>query len=234
MEKIKIFNAIENCGFTVEGFVRYLWQEHYLKPEFLQNLLKEDVALLGLTPFKAESGKIKVGMFYYAVDKTFSKELILDKQVSGVVAWVTRDGCHGLVVLLHERMLPWSSDDLFVGLPQGLNGKENTRLILEKACLENKKVEAAEYCAKYAFYGIKAGEAFLPSQKELQRVFDNALSINMSLAKIENAELLRSVEYWSSCENGERSALALSFLDETICHYSRYIGSLGVRPVVAF
>lgn len=37
--------------------------------------------------FTAESGKVQIGMFYYNEDKTFSRELIDGKQVSGVVGY---------------------------------------------------------------------------------------------------------------------------------------------------
>ncbi len=92
--------------------------------------------LFGL--LSAESGKIKVGMFYYNEDKTFSKRLVAGKQVSGVVVFVDESGQHGLIDLLRQKILPWSSDGLFVALPEELSGKENTRLIIEAA---NKKVK---------------------------------------------------------------------------------------------
>ena len=60
----------------------------------------------------AESGKIKVGMFYYNEDKTFSKRLVAGKQVSGVVVFVDESGQHGLIDLLRQKILPWSSDGL--------------------------------------------------------------------------------------------------------------------------
>ena len=43
--------------------------------------------------------KKKIGMFYYAQDKSFSEELIPNKTVSGVVYHVDKTGEHGLVVM---------------------------------------------------------------------------------------------------------------------------------------
>ena len=128
--------------------------------------------------------KKKIGMFYYAQDKSFSEELVPNKTVSGVVFHVDETGEHGLVVLLHQEELPWLSDYLSVGIPKGLNGKGNTRLILEFARNKGLKAKAAEYCANYAYDGVKAGEAFLPSIKELKYLYKNKELISEKLALI--------------------------------------------------
>lgn len=125
--------------------------------------------------FKASSGKIKVGMFYYNKGKTFSEHQIDDKQLSGRVVYVDKTGQHGLISVLKVGILPWSSDDLVVGLPDGLSGKENTHLILEAAQKQGKTAEAAKFCATYAYDGIKAREAFLPSIEELKNIFSTRL-----------------------------------------------------------
>lgn len=188
----------------------------------------------GMNPAPKEKiQKKKIGMFYYAEDKSFSEELIPNKTVSGVVYHVDETGEHGLVVLLHQAWLPWLSDYLYVGIPQKGYGKENTRLILEFAQRQGLKAEAAEYCANYAYDGVKVGEAFLPSIEELKCLYVNKRLVNQKLALICGADLFRDWYYWSSSEYSDYSVWSLSFRDGYVetrnKHYNTY-----VRPVVAF
>ena len=177
--------------------------------------------------------KKKVGMFYYAEDRSFSEELIPNKTVSGVVFHVDETGEHGLVVLLHQEELPWLSDYLSVGIPKGLNGKGNTRLILEFARNKGLKAKAAEYCANYAYDGVKAGEAFLPSIKELKYLYKNKELISEKLALIKGADLLLRGYYLSSSEYSNGYAWLLYFGDGDVNGYGK--GNYGyVRPVLAF
>ena len=111
---------------------------------------------------KEKIQKKKIGMFYYAEDKSFSEELIPNKTVSGVVGYVDETGVHGLIVLLHQKLLFWANAGLFFDMPNGLSGKENTRLILNVAKDNWIAAEAAEYCVEYAVDGVKTGEAFCP------------------------------------------------------------------------
>ena len=230
MEKFVILKAKAlELGLSVEDVVRYWWHEKELSQEFLQSLL------CGITLLKADSGNIKVKMFYYAEDKTFSEKLIPCKQVSGVVGDVDKTGRHGLITMLHQKILPWSSDELSVGLPDGLNGKENTRLIMETAGLQKQKAEAAEYCANYALDGIQAGEAFFASHYEMSRVCKNYKLVNEALCHIKGADvLLDSHEYWTSSEKQSGKAMFVNgkqaFVDRSIGKWAK----LYVCPVVAF
>ena len=184
---------------------------------------------------ETEVQKKKVGMFYYAEDKSFSEELIPNKTVSGVVYHVDETGEHGLVVLLHQEVLRWLSDYLSVAIPDGLNGKENTRLILEFARNRGLKAEAAEYCVNYAYDGVKAGEAFFPSIDELKCLYKNKELINDKLAMIKGADLLDEWYYWSSSESSKLNAWNQPFYNG--CVSTSYCGkrsSYYVRPVVAF
>ena len=178
-------------------------------------------------------------MFYYAEDKSFSEELIPNKTVSGVVYHVDKKGKHGLVVLLHKAWLPWSSDDLYVGLfkTNKFNGKKNTRFILKIARKLGQKAEAAEYCANYAYDGVKAGEAFLPSIEELKYLYKNKWLVDGKLALIKDADLLDDWYYWSSSEfHNFNSAISQSFHSGSVygCNNLKYCSYYSVRPVVAF
>ena len=195
----------------------------------------------GMNPAPKEKiQKKKIGMFYYAEDKSFSEELIPNKTVSGVVYHVDETGEHGLVVLLHQAWLPWLSDYLYVGIPQKGYGKENTRLILEFAQRQGLKAKAAEYCANYTYGRVKAGEAFLPSIDELKCLYKNKelvdeklAMIKGKLAMIKGADLLDGCYYWSSSEYSDRDACELRFSDGNVdCCFKGC--NTYVRPVVAF
>ena len=231
MDKFEILKAkAKELGLSAEDVVRCFWRYKELSHEFLQNLL------YGVELRKAERGDIKIKMFYYAEDETFSEKLIPYKRVSGVVGDVDKTGRHGLVALLHQKVLPWSSDELSVGLPNGLNGKENTRLILEFAQRQGLKAKAAEYCANYTYDGVKAGEAFLPSIDELKYLYQNKQLVDEKLALIDGADLLDGWYYWSSSECPNfNSAMSQCFRSGRVfgaCNWKCSRDS--VRPVLAF
>ena len=106
-------------------------------------------------------------MFYYAEGHVFSKKILGNKQVSGVVAYVD-DNQHGLIVTLDQEKLPWSSQRDQFGLSAKMKGLENTTLIVDALKNSSKKAEAVEYCATYEQNGIQKGQAFLPSLDELK------------------------------------------------------------------
>ena len=171
-----------------------------------------DVAKSDVPVFlNAESGKIKVGMFYYAEDKSFSEELIPNKNVSGVVGYVDESGEHGLIVLLHQLELQWLNQRLSVVLSDVLSGKENTLLILDFAGKQGLMAEAVEYCTEYSYDGVEIGEAFLPSIDELKRLYENKQLINDKLALTKGVDLFNNKYYWSSSENSYTYAWRLCF-----------------------
>ena len=171
----------------------------------MKKIAKEDgFGKVSLFPSKkfAAPKKVVPGMFYYA-DGLIFPELIKDNQVSAIVGCVDRN--HGLALGLREAVLPWSSDWLYVDIPTKLSGKEATALILKAAQKVRKNAEAAEWCAEYAFDGIKAGTGFLPNKEELKHIFGNRKTLRESFALL-NSEglsvdsLQEDAFYWSSSE----------------------------------
>lgn len=189
--------------------------------------------------FTAESGKVQIGMFYYNEDKTFSRELIDGKQVSGVVGYVDESKKHGLIITLRQKKLYWSLCFLYVNMPNNLSGKENTRLILKAAKKQGKIAEAAEYCANYAYDGIKAGEAFLPSKAEFVKIMDNLEDIKSSLEKIKDTQIKRDY-YWTSSEYNSHKAYPINCFDNSDLARSldgidgKDIQRYYVRPMMSF
>ena len=171
----------------------------------MNKIAKEDgfgkVSLLPSKKFVTPK-KVVPGMFYYA-DGLIFPELIKDNQISAVVGCV--DKRCGLAIGLRETVLPWSSDWLYVDIPTRLSGKEATALILKAAQKVRKNAEAAEWCAEYAFDGIKAGTGFLPSKEELKRIFGNRKKLRQSFALLNSGglsvdSLQEDAFYWSLFE----------------------------------
>ena len=171
----------------------------------MKKIAKEDgFGKVSLFPSKkfAAPKKVEPGMFYYA-DGLIFPELIKDNQVSAIVGCV--DKRRGLAIGLRETVLPWSSDWLYVDIPTRLSGKEATALILKTAKEKHEKAEAAEWCAEYAFDGIKAGTGFMPSKEELKHIFGNRKTLRESFALLNSGGLsgncLQEEDfYWSSSE----------------------------------
>ena len=176
----------------------------------MKKIAKEDgfgkVSLLPSKKFVTPK-KVVPGMFYYA-DGLIFPELIKDNQVSAIVGYV--DKRRGLALGLRETKLQWSSDWLYVDIPTRLSGKEATALILKTAKEKHEKAEAAEWCAEYAFDGIKAGTGFMPNKKELKCIFGNRKKLRESFALLNSGGLSGNclqeyAFYWSSSENGYHS-----------------------------
>ena len=171
----------------------------------MKKIAKEDgFGKVSLFPSKkfAAPKKVEPGMFYYA-DGLIFPELIKDNQVSAIVGSVEKN--HGLALGLRETKLQWSSDWLYVDIPTRLSGKEATALILKTAKEKHEKAEAAEWCAEYAFDGIKAGTGFMPSKEELKHIFGNRKTLRESFALLNSGGLsgncLQEEDfYWSSSE----------------------------------
>ncbi len=204
----------------------------------MNKIAKEDgVGKVSLFPSKkfVTPKKIAPGMFYYA-DGLIFPELMKDNQVSAVVGCVDRN--HGLALGLRETVLPWSSDWLYVDMSSGLSGKEATSLILKTAKGLHEKAEAAEWCAEYAFDGIKAGAGFMPSKEELKRIFGNRKKLRESFALLTSGGLSgnclqEDAFYWSSSENLNTGAWYVRPSDGGMGSYSK-LNSNRVRCVVEF
>ena len=169
----------------------------------MKKIAKEDgFGKVSLFPSKkfAAPKKVVPGMFYYA-DGLIFPELIKDNQVSAIVGCVDKK-C-GLALGLRETVLPWSSDSLKVNMPFGVSGKEAMALILKTAKEKQENAEAAEWCAEYAFDGIKAGTGFLPNKEELKRIFGNRKKLRKSFALLNSEGLCGNEDafYWSSSES---------------------------------
>ena len=204
----------------------------------MKKIAKEDgFGKVSLFPSKkfAAPKKVVPGMFYYA-DGLIFPELIKDNQVSAIVGYV--DKRRGLALGLRETKLQWSSDWLYVDMSLGVSGKEATSLILKTAKEKQENAEAAEWCAEYAFDGIKAGTGFMPNKEELKRIFGNRKTLRESFALLNSGGLSgnclqEDAFYWSSSEDDYGYAWYVRPSDGMGYNGSKY-NSIPVRCVLAF
>ena len=244
MKKIDILNsALAESGLTAEAVIKSWYEDNQVSAEFLQQLCPvgekttfQDVNLIPSKKFVTPK-KVVSGMFYYA-DGLIFPELIKDNEVSAIIGCVEKN--HGLALGLRETELPWSRNFLYVDIPTRLSGKEATALILKAAQKVRKNAEAAEWCAEYAFDGIKAGAGFMPSKEELKRIFGNRKKLRESFALLTSGGLSgnclqEDAFYWSSSENLNHDVYAwvVRPSDGGMGSYSK-LNSNRVRCVVEF
>lgn len=241
MNKFDTVNALmEQLGLSHEEIVKVWYENSKLSRNFLEGLLNCKGEPLAENSLKMQK-KISVGMFYYAEDNLFSKKILANKLISGVVFYVDKNQ-HGLIIALNQEKLPWSSQRDKFDLPAKMNGSENTTLIVDALQNSNKKAEAVEYCANYSQNGIQKGQAFLPSLDELKLIGHNFDRINKSLSKICGADLLvEDGYYWSSteCKKYPEQAWVFRFAFRETNRNLKDYGSNGfsgfyARPCIAF
>lgn len=175
----------------------------------------------------------RVGMFYYAEEKLFSPFLLAGKVVSGVVVYVDESSQHGLIASLRQKVMQWSRDYFFIEVDEG-SGIANTALINKIARRMRCYADAAQYCFAFALDGIKAGEAFLPSEQELEKVRVNLEEVNHALRQIKRADLFDDVYYLSSTTRTSGGAVRMNLFNGDVrCDVKNYVGHC-VRPFMAF
>ena len=258
MERIKILEAVaREFGINAEQLVCYWYQEKQIDDVFLQTLLEDrqsikmDKSTLGASEdtvivrlfedkrigkLRAENSNLEVGMFYYAQDQVFAEKKIPGKKESGVLSYFDPLRNCGLITVLHQKKMVWSSDELVVNVPNlsvDRMGKVATQLILRKAQIYGKSAEAAEYCADYNWDGICAGQAFLTDKQETLAWCKYSVKINEALRQIEGADLLLNGHYFSSSECLSNSVYAVNLANDNIETRQKNLESF-VRPALEF
>lgn len=179
--------------------------------------------------FAAMPKEVKPGMFVYA-DGLISEELISDRQIKAVIGYVEKGIAYA--VCLQQIQLPWSSGWLESHITRNMaDGKKATCKMLEIAQKSGKKAEAAQWCYNYTENGVQAGEAFLPSLTEWEKLYANKTAINASLRELNVVELRGY--YWSSTEGDTVLAKAFGMHNGfRYQHYKNYNDSYA-RPILA-
>lgn len=129
------------------------------------------------------SAQIKAGMFDLG-DGTFKADVENLAQVRSIVAFVdeTQNKVFGLCPV--QTMRPFCYMSLPVQTAHITSGKEATQVLLKESANYGLELSAAKFCVEYSNFGVKVGEAFLPSRDELQRVSGSAAAILTAMHKI--------------------------------------------------
>lgn len=143
----------------------------------------------------------KVGDIVYP-SGLISNELQKSIRATGVVGWKNPDpnapiGQRGLVICREKKNLIWSTDTNSKGITYSDDGWADTQALLGEVREKGWQLQAIEYCAAYAEDGIRAGEGFLPSIKQLHSTIANLETIENSLIKI---GAIPGGVYWSSSQ----------------------------------
>lgn len=204
-----------------------------LTPQEVIAHLSKKIEMPSIVPAKkfVTPSRIEAGMFHYAKENLIFPEIIPELTIDSVIGcW---DKNSGLGICRDQERMPWSSDYLEVGNEMVESGFEATQMILQAAKKNGKQAEAAQYCANYAKYGIKAGQAFLFSKFEAKKLSSNVLKINASLTLL-NGVLLGG-NLWSSSEYNNFSSwiLCVNVTDGLSIHDKNNGNNRSVRPVLA-
>lgn len=219
LERVTAF--AEQLGLPFDQIVHY-W---YANEKFnFEQVVKTQLAL---------SQQVKAGMFV-APDNRIYRGMPEGGSVKGVIGMVEPE--KALAVCLTQKSLCWSSDYFCVPETRTMtSGLEATHKILETAWKEGKKAEAAEWCINYSEYGVKPGEAFLPSMAELKRllIFDQAV-LNRSLNMLGGGVRLMN-DYYAYLSSNEESKFyvrtSLGIMSKNTTYQSIPFVSFVVRPV---
>lgn len=147
--------------------------------------------------------KLQIGSILYS-DKSICSNLIHSKTPIAIVF----DTENRLAVALESKRTIWSENATDIptlenwdgSFPNaGVDGKTNTRIILEHGKANSVSYPAAEYCANYKTSGTNAGDWFMPSYMQLVKLNVGQKEIEASANKISAANIYDYT--WSSTEN---------------------------------
>lgn len=228
MEKKEKFETLTKmigmAGLQINEVVAY-WQK--------TGRLEESKDLSGITILPAKKfippETIRAGMFMYE-DGLIFPEIIKGNRITSVVGYVGKS--EGLSVCLKEQKLRWGRcGNVCVG--NKLSGKEATRLIVAAGLHGGWSPDAALYCFQYAEDGVRAGEAFLASKKELELLYPNKKDINKALEML-HAVPMDQEFYMSSSDYYSYMVFVQDFQGGNWRRIDKFHYYGCVRPVLSF
>lgn len=144
---------------------------------------------------------------------------------------VYNSGYNGKIVSLDEEKLKWSTITDCIGVASTTDGRANTDQVMAQS--NANKFSAFVWCRDHG------EDWYLPSVEELENIFEEYSTINITLDKIEFAQKLQiddDIKYWSSNESSNEQFSALFFAcdgnkryyesgDKTDRHYVRAVST---------
>ena len=116
---------------------------------------------------------------------------------------------------------------------QDYEGKNNTKAIIEYGEANDATYPAAIYANSYATEGTKAGDWYLPSLGELNKIYAQKDFVNYGLSVVGEMNLGENY-HWSSTEYNYASVWILTMSGGNINHVDKQVISSIVRPVIQF
>ncbi len=164
------------------------------------------------------------------LDGTFVPQLNNDNRRHGraVVILIDEDQHRAIGLCPTRVMLPFSYSHLNCTTEGIFSGREATEILLEEAAKQNVELPAAEFCVNYEGCGVRKGEAFLPSAKELEQIQDRTLLD----AWREVGRLDCSQTLLSSTVNEQMSVWGRSLTQMAINGWREQYRTFGVMPAI--
>ena len=157
-----------------------------------------------LEDYEADPINIDVGWFAFAGGK-FSPDPSAFDDLFGVVAWVNPDkrapkGERVLILMPNAKPVEkWSNKIIEAKISDEQDGAANTKDLISFGWKHRMYFPAVEWCFQYCRNGVTAGTAFLPANKQWQKIVPNADVINRAMFIIDGVPLrgkvLSSTEY---------------------------------------
>ncbi len=186
----------------------------------------------------ASSSNCQIGDILYS-DKSCDPNVVASKKPIGVVF----DRANRLAIALDTELKEWSDKNFDVptllnygsssAVTADLQGKNNTRLVLDYCKTNGYSCPAFEYVNSYQTEGTKAGDWYLPAIGELNVIYGNMGVLNTALGKIGRTYLPTNY-HWSSSEGSNGNAWLLHFRNGNVRVNYKNTNSGYVRPVLAF
>ena len=181
----------------------------------------------------------RVGDILYS-DKSCDPNVVASKKPIGVVF----ERADRLAIALDTEEKAWSEEyfdvpglsniELSSAIIRDLQGKNNTKVVLEYCKTKGKSCPAFEYVNSYKTEGTQAGDWYLPAAGELNIIYGHMDVLNTALGKIGGTKLSTDF-YWSSSELSYIHAWRQMFeYNGPIGHASKANYPAYVRPVLAF
>ncbi len=178
--------------------------------------------------------------FLYS-DKTCSPHLENNKIPIAVVF----DPINKLAVSLTRASGVWATTEFDAPKlpPSGdtnMQGKNNTKIMLDFCKANGKTCPAFEYVNKYKTAGTKAGDWYLPAAGEMLEVAQHLDSLNISLDKASKSKFDDEfyTTYWTSCNDysvySEPQAIYIPFPGGSNVVYSDYTERRFIQPIINY
>lgn len=163
-------------------------------------------------------------------DGRFVSELLGNQKFRSLIVDVDEHRGIALGICPTLMMLPWSYAPLEIDTSGMVSGREATAELLQQATKQGVELAAAAFCANYNGFGVKPGEAFLPSRFELSILLARERSLKAALARIGFNKC--SYTFWSSSVGMDSRVWMQSLSSYSVSDWKSQLQTFGVMPMI--